>query len=109
MRAFHTLGGSPAKPHHAAAACRPRRRHCSRLRIAHDATKKVLQFDLRLDDRLDDIIRLQIMMIAAGYEDGNDADSLRHDPSFNIALERGPDTEGGRGKHPYEKTYPALG
>ena len=31
-------------------------------------------------------------MIAAGYEDGNDADSLRHDPSFKIALERGPET-----------------
>jgi len=29
---------------------------------------------------------------AAGYEDGNDADSLRHDPSFKIALERGPET-----------------
>jgi len=41
---------------------------------------------------LDDIIRFRIMMIASGYEDGNDADSLRHDPSFKIALERGPET-----------------
>ena len=30
-------------------------------------------------------------MIAAGYEDGNDADSLRHDPVFKLALGRLPD------------------
>ena len=41
---------------------------------------------------LDDVIRVRIMMIAAGQEEGNDADSLRHDPSFKIALERGPET-----------------
>jgi len=41
---------------------------------------------------LGDIIRFRIMMIAAGYEDGNDAVSLRHDPSFKLALERGPET-----------------
>lgn len=29
-RASQTLEGSPAKPHHAATLCRPRRRHCSR-------------------------------------------------------------------------------
>jgi hypothetical protein len=28
------------------------------------------------------------MMIAAGYEDGNDADTLRRDPLFKLALER---------------------
>lgn len=39
-----------------------------------------------------DIIRFRIMMIGAGYEDGNDATALRHDPSFRIALERGPDS-----------------
>lgn len=39
-----------------------------------------------------DIIRFRVMMIAAGYEDGNDAASLRHDPSFKLALERGPET-----------------
>lgn len=26
-------------------------------------------------------------MIAGGYEDGNDADSLRHDPIFKLALD----------------------
>ena len=41
---------------------------------------------------LADIIRFRMMMIAAGYEDGNDAASLRRDPSFKIALERGPET-----------------
>jgi len=46
----------------------------------------------KVQHRLDDIIRFRIMMIAAGYEDGNDADSLRHDPAFKIALERGPET-----------------
>jgi hypothetical protein len=37
-----------------------------------------------------DIIRFRLLMIAAGYEDGNDATSLRHDPLFKIALERLP-------------------
>jgi hypothetical protein len=41
---------------------------------------------------LEDIIRFRMMMIAAGYEDGNDATELRRDPSFKIALERGPGT-----------------
>lgn len=41
---------------------------------------------------LDDIIRFRIMMIAAGYEDGNDANDLRADPAFKLALERDPDT-----------------
>ena len=41
---------------------------------------------------LDEIARFRIMMIAAGYEDGNDAVNLRHDPAFKLALERDPDT-----------------
>jgi hypothetical protein len=41
---------------------------------------------------LEDIIRFRIMMIAAGYEGGNDAGELRHDPSFKLALERDPET-----------------
>lgn len=40
---------------------------------------------------LAEIIRFRMMM-AAGYEDGNDATELRRDPSFKIALERGPGT-----------------
>ena len=37
-----------------------------------------------------DIIRFRMLMIAAGYEDGNDATGLRTDPLFKLALERRP-------------------
>jgi hypothetical protein len=37
-----------------------------------------------------DIMRFRMLMIAAGYEDGNDADSLRHDAAFKLALGRLP-------------------
>jgi len=40
---------------------------------------------------LDEIIRTRMLMIAAGYEDGNDADRLRHDPMFKLAMGRLPD------------------
>jgi hypothetical protein len=46
----------------------------------------------KVQHSLCDIIRFRIMMIGTGYEDGNDATTLRHDPSFRIALERGPET-----------------
>jgi Transposase DDE domain group 1 len=36
---------------------------------------------------LDEIIRFRMLMIAAGYEDGNDADSLRADPMFKLAMD----------------------
>ena len=36
------------------------------------------------------IIRFRLLMIAAGYEDGNDASSLRGDPMFKMALDRSP-------------------
>ncbi|MBL8668795.1 MAG: IS1380 family transposase [Rhodospirillales bacterium] len=39
---------------------------------------------------LADIIRFRMLMIAAGYEDGNDATGLRTDPLFKLALERVP-------------------
>src|SRR3712207_3302274 len=35
-------------------------------------------------------VRFRLPMIAAGYEDGNDADGLRHDPVFKLALGRLP-------------------
>src|SRR3954447_20930155 len=38
-----------------------------------------------------DILRFWMQMIAAGYEDGNEAGSLRHDPAFKLALGRRPD------------------
>src|SRR6059058_5301288 len=37
---------------------------------------------------LDEIVRFRMLMIAAGYEDGNDAGRLRTDPMFKLALER---------------------
>src|SRR5450432_2026001 len=39
---------------------------------------------------LADIIRFRLLMIAAGYEDGNDADTLRCDPMFKMALDLTP-------------------
>ena len=39
---------------------------------------------------LADIIRFRLLMIAAGYEDVNDATGLRLDPLFKMALERLP-------------------
>ncbi|HEY1433649.1 MAG TPA: IS1380 family transposase, partial [Stellaceae bacterium] len=43
--------------------------------------------------RLAEIIRFRLLMIAAGYEDGNDADTLRRDPMFKLALDRLPSDE----------------
>jgi hypothetical protein len=40
--------------------------------------------------RLAEIIRFRMLMIAAGYQDGNDADALRGDPIFKLALDRLP-------------------
>ena len=39
---------------------------------------------------LADIIRFRLLMIAAGYEDGNDASNLRSDPMFKMALDLSP-------------------
>jgi hypothetical protein len=44
----------------------------------------------RVQHRLAEIIRFRLLMIAAGYEDGNDADALRRDPMFKLALDRLP-------------------
>ncbi len=45
----------------------------------------------RVRHRLAAILRFRMLMIAAGYEDGNDADSLRHDPVFKLALDTLPE------------------
>ena len=37
-----------------------------------------------------DILRFRMLLIAAGYEDGIDANALRADPAFKLALERLP-------------------
>src|SRR6059058_1803924 len=39
---------------------------------------------------LADIIRFRLLMIAGGYEDGNDANSLRVDPIFKMAHDLSP-------------------
>jgi hypothetical protein len=44
----------------------------------------------RVVHRLAEIIRFRMLMIGAGYEDGNDADALRRDPIFKLALDRLP-------------------
>lgn len=44
----------------------------------------------RIVHPLDGIMRFRMLMIAAGYEDGNDADSLRTDPMFKLAMARQP-------------------
>ncbi len=45
----------------------------------------------RIVHGLDEIIRFRVLMTAAGYEDGNDADSLRTDPLFKLAMDRLPE------------------
>jgi hypothetical protein len=63
-----------------------------RLRVA-DRLAACIQ-DPRLPDQithsLADIIRFRLLMIAAGYGDGNDASSLRTDPIFKMALDLSP-------------------
>lgn len=44
----------------------------------------------RTQHTLADIIAFRTLMIAAGYEDANDAGALRRDPVFKLALERLP-------------------
>lgn len=45
----------------------------------------------RIQHGLDEIIRFRMLMIAAGYADGNDADSLRTDLLFKLAMDRLPE------------------
>jgi len=46
----------------------------------------------RVRHSLAEMIRFRILMIAAGYEDGNDCDALRDDPAFKMAVGRPPET-----------------
>lgn len=39
-----------------------------------------------------DMVTARMMMIAAGYEDCDDADALRHDPAFKLAIDRAPES-----------------
>ena len=63
-----------------------------RLRVA-DRLASCIK-DRRAQDQIThsfaDIIWFRLLMIAAGYEDGNDASGLRSDPLFKIALDLSP-------------------
>src|SRR2546423_15041669 len=43
-----------------------------------------------IDHPLHDLLAQRIYQIASGYVDGNDANSLRRDPLFNLGVERSP-------------------
>ena len=43
-----------------------------------------------IDHSVLDLLRQRIFQTACGYGDGNDANSLRHDPAFKLAVERAP-------------------
>ena len=44
----------------------------------------------RVVHEIADILRARVLAIAAGYEDANDLDALRHDPAFMMALGKAP-------------------
>ena len=46
----------------------------------------------RVHFTLHDLLKQRVLQIAAGYEDANDATTLRHDPIFKLLLDRLPDT-----------------
>jgi len=63
-----------------------------RLRVAERLASCIK--DQRAPDQithsLADIIRFRLLMISAGYEDANDANALRSDPMFKMALDLSP-------------------
>src|SRR4030095_14447340 len=46
----------------------------------------------RIHFTLHDLLKQRVLQIAAGYEDANDANTLRHDPIFKLLLGHLPDT-----------------
>ena len=46
----------------------------------------------RVDFTLHDLLKQRVLQIAAGYEDANDANTLRHDPIFKVLLDRLPES-----------------
>src|SRR5437870_11318693 len=46
----------------------------------------------RIEHPLEEMLRLRMFAIAAGYEDANDCDSLRYDPIFKMAVGRLPES-----------------
>jgi hypothetical protein len=48
---------------------------------------------LRIEHPLTEMLRLRMLAIAAGYEDADDCDALRHDPAFKLAVGRLPESD----------------
>jgi len=46
----------------------------------------------RVDFTLHDLLKQRVLQIAAGYEDANDANTLRHAPIFKVLLDRLPES-----------------
>ena len=46
----------------------------------------------RIEHGLEEMLRLRMFAIAAGYEDTNDCTTLRHDPVFKMAVGRAPES-----------------
>ena len=46
----------------------------------------------RIEHTVEEMLRLRIFAIAAGYADANDCDALRHDPAFKMAVGRPPES-----------------
>jgi Transposase DDE domain group 1 len=46
----------------------------------------------RIEHSLEEMLRLRMFAIAAGYEDANDCASLRHDPIFKMAVGHAPES-----------------
>src|SRR5258707_2576499 len=54
----------------------------------------------RIEHPLEEMLRLRMFAIAAGYEDADDCDSLRYDPIFKMAVGHGPEGGGPFGCEP---------
>src|SRR6266699_1221755 len=59
---------------------------------ALSAVRKDPRDPRRVHFTLHDLLKQRVLQIAAGYEDANDANTLRHDPIFKLLLDRLPDT-----------------
>ena len=46
----------------------------------------------RIEHSFEEMLRLRMFAIAAGYEDANDCDALRHDPVFEMAVGHAPES-----------------
>ncbi len=47
---------------------------------------------VRIEHTIAQMLRFRMFALAAGYEDADDCDALRHDPIFKMALGRGPES-----------------